>query len=408
MYAASAQKPTHVENNGLLPQTTFAQANFPHLSASRSTSPNLAMAASSMAAAQAARSYMSPEALDPQLMAENSHQFMTGGAHEPVSEDQSLQQQLEEVNGSMTASLFGQSNDQHGQWIMDSTLYNDSAVAQSMQGGSPAASSYAPMAMTGPLTTEFTTEYGNGARASKPKVRGKFDNSRRQEVQEVRKVGACIRCRMLKKTCSLGSPCDQCGSIEAARLWKTPCIRTRVATLLDMYALGLHSILARQDSNSQKNLVKFSTAPYHIDATHYPETGMYVTLKAIKGQRTQVDGNIDPGLSGDFSTTTIRMLDDDNDDVPLKIEGYTKRMLSTFIEKEQSHVTRVTLTTALALTTSNTVEASGLLTRAMDLWACVHILVDGGAWNFYERPDIETQLAGHGSLIDRTQQGCHH
>ena len=32
------------------------------------------------------------------------------------------------------------------------------------------------------------------------KVRGKFTNSRRQEVQEIRKKGACIRCRMLRKT----------------------------------------------------------------------------------------------------------------------------------------------------------------------------------------------------------------
>ncbi|KAL8818427.1 MAG: hypothetical protein Q9223_002932 [Gallowayella weberi] len=34
------------------------------------------------------------------------------------------------------------------------------------------------------------------------KVRGKFTDSRRQEVQEIRKKGACIRCRMLRKTLS--------------------------------------------------------------------------------------------------------------------------------------------------------------------------------------------------------------
>lgn len=35
------------------------------------------------------------------------------------------------------------------------------------------------------------------------KVRGKFTDSRRQEVQEIRKKGACIRCRMLRKTVSV-------------------------------------------------------------------------------------------------------------------------------------------------------------------------------------------------------------
>ena len=34
------------------------------------------------------------------------------------------------------------------------------------------------------------------------KARGKFSDSRRKEVQEVRKRGACIRCRMLRKTVS--------------------------------------------------------------------------------------------------------------------------------------------------------------------------------------------------------------
>ena len=40
----------------------------------------------------------------------------------------------------------------------------------------------------------------SSARHSRSKVRGKFTDSRRKEVQEVRKKGACIRCRMLRKT----------------------------------------------------------------------------------------------------------------------------------------------------------------------------------------------------------------
>jgi len=38
---------------------------------------------------------------------------------------------------------------------------------------------------------------------SKTKVRGRFSASRRKEVQEVRKQGACVRCRMLKKPVSI-------------------------------------------------------------------------------------------------------------------------------------------------------------------------------------------------------------
>lgn len=391
----ATQKSNRGDSEGLIPP-----ANFSHMSNnSRSASPSLAMAASSMAAAQAAARFI-PDMVDPQLLADDPRQLLADASHRNISEDRSLEQDFSEANGAIADNFFGQAHDQHGQWILDGNLYPDPNVAHSMPSASPTTSSYNRIAINGPLTTEFSTEYGNGQKANKPKVRGKFDNSRRQEVQEVRKIGACIRCRMLKKTCSVGTPCTQCKAIEAARLWKTPCIRTRLDTILDMYALGLHSILARHDSNSQKNQVKFSPGPYHIDASHYPQTGIYSTFKAIQGQRVQVDGNIDPGLSGDFSTATVRMLDDDNDDLPLKLEAYAKRMLSTFIEKETSRIAKVALNTALQLSLSNTTEASGLLTRALDLWASVHILVDGGGWNFSERTDLDHQPAGHGPLID--------
>lgn len=45
----------------------------------------------------------------------------------------------------------------------------------------------------------FVNEFGNSTKPTKPKVRGRFSATRRREVQEVRKRGACIRCRMLKK-----------------------------------------------------------------------------------------------------------------------------------------------------------------------------------------------------------------
>lgn len=55
--------------------------------------------------------------------------------------------------------------------------------------------------------THFTTDFSVSQRTGKPKVRGRFSDSRRKEVQEVRKRGACIRCRMLKKPVWEHSPC---------------------------------------------------------------------------------------------------------------------------------------------------------------------------------------------------------
>ncbi len=73
------------------------------------------------------------------------------------------------------------------------------------------------------------------------KVRGNFDQSRRQEVAKIRKSGACIRCRMLKKSCSGETPCTTCKNIESARIWKGQCLRTRVADAFTLWSNGLYT-----------------------------------------------------------------------------------------------------------------------------------------------------------------------
>ncbi|KAI4235839.1 MAG: hypothetical protein LQ349_002904 [Xanthoria aureola] len=76
------------------------------------------------------------------------------------------------------------------------------------------------------------------------KVRGKFTDSRRQEVQEIRKRGACIRCRMLRKTCSGESPCKTCASVVSARVWKLDCMRTSIYKEVEIFRTGFFRKLA--------------------------------------------------------------------------------------------------------------------------------------------------------------------
>lgn len=87
-------------------------------------------------------------------------------------------------------------------------------------------------------------------RPAKSKVRNKFTDTRRQEVKENRKRGACLRCRMLKKPCSEGNPCTTCKSVESARLWKGSCIRTRVADEFTLWSTGLFHARAVVDISS--------------------------------------------------------------------------------------------------------------------------------------------------------------
>lgn len=62
----------------------------------------------------------------------------------------------------------------------------------------------------------YTSEFSASTKQMRPKARGRFTALRRKEVQEVRKLGACIRCRMLKK--SVGNEFDICGEMMDSRV----------------------------------------------------------------------------------------------------------------------------------------------------------------------------------------------
>jgi hypothetical protein len=83
------------------------------------------------------------------------------------------------------------------QLLFDSLQEHDPSLTAATQ---RAASFPRPIAMNPNTQAKgFVNEFGNSTKPAKPKVRGRFSAERRREVQEVRKRGACIRCRMLKK-----------------------------------------------------------------------------------------------------------------------------------------------------------------------------------------------------------------
>ena len=85
----------------------------------------------------------------------------------------------------------------HEQLLFDSLQEHDPTLTAATQ---RAATFPRPIAMNPNSQAKgFVNEFGNSTKPTKPKVRGRFSAARRREVQEVRKRGACIRCRMLKK-----------------------------------------------------------------------------------------------------------------------------------------------------------------------------------------------------------------
>ncbi|KAI9819903.1 MAG: hypothetical protein M1827_006473 [Pycnora praestabilis] len=242
---------------------------------------------------------------------------------------------------------------------------------------------------------EFSAEFSNSPKPSRPKVRGRFSASRRKEVQEVRKRGACIRCRMLKKPCSGASPCSTCISVESARLWKQPCIRTRIADELELYSAGLYGVLAFHDINQAKNRVHFQSFQGRIEVTHYLDSCTFITFSALEGRKPGRDiGRArDYDLGDSLQDEDLRLLDYEVDDLPAKLEQYMKKMAPTFHEREPSNFMKPTLKLAAELSVQ---KKDMLLTRVLELWTATHILVDlEMRWKTFSNPTLppSTSLA---------------
>ncbi|KAK5140989.1 hypothetical protein LTR04_002774, partial [Oleoguttula sp. CCFEE 6159] len=189
--------------------------------------------------------------------------------------------------------------------------------------------------------TQFA-DYSMGNKVSKPKVRGRFSDSRRKEVQGVRKMGACIRCRMLKKPLQ-----------------------------------GLYAVLAFHETSAAKNQGRFSVVPGRIEATHYLNTSTFSTFTALRGRRAlEGPAGIDPTILRGLNDYTeeyevLELIDQDTDDVPGKLEKYMRTLAPNFIDNEPSNFVRPTLSLARRLMVE---YKDGLLHKVTELWIATHIL----------------------------------
>ncbi|KAF1840706.1 uncharacterized protein K460DRAFT_346889 [Cucurbitaria berberidis CBS 394.84] len=249
-----------------------------------------------------------------------------------------------------------------------------------------------PIAMNPNTQAHFTTDFSMDQKPSKPKVRGRFSDSRRKEVQEVRKRGACIRCRMLKKPCSGENPCNTCQNVESARLWKQPCIRTRIAEEFSLYSAGLHSVLSYHATNQAKGQIRLGQTTGRIEATHYPDSNTFATFTPLKCQQAHAaqSADIDPAIFTTVASPYLELIDGD-DDIGGKLDLYIKKMGPHFINAEGSAFMKTTLDTASSMTSSN---QDGLLSKALELWNLTRILTSSNLdWHLFSNPSLAPTMA---------------
>ncbi|KAK4152792.1 hypothetical protein C8A00DRAFT_15947 [Chaetomidium leptoderma] len=233
---------------------------------------------------------------------------------------------------------------------------------------------------TGPLGKGvFRLDGGpNGAKSRHSRAR--FNATRRKEVQEVRKIGACIRCRVLRKTCSQGSPCDTCRKVLSPRVWRSGCVRTKFSEQLDLYSAGVQIVLAQARVNSLKQAMTLGSHGVLVEACHFPDCAPRLQLQVLQRDPDRdAEGKlVDASIVDDRpSSYPIVMLDNDNQDVPAAVETYMREILPDMIRREPSHFMQATLQTAVDVAGKTNDE---LLKKSLELWGLVEILDRERQW----------------------------
>ncbi|KAI8941394.1 hypothetical protein NX059_002617 [Plenodomus lindquistii] len=288
----------------------------------------------------------------------------------------------------------------HGQWASLQPSSLDPMLQEQgkdliITHGDPATKNMAhprPIAMNPNAQTHFTTDFSMNQKPAKAKVRGRFSDSRRKEVQEVRKRGACIRCRMLKKPCSGDNPCNTCQNVESARLWKQPCIRTRIAEEFSLYSAGLHTVLAYHATNQAKGQVRLDQTPGRIEATHFLDSATFVTFTPLKCQHPHSAQNtdIDPAILAALASPDLEIIDSD-DDISGKVDLYMKKMGPYFHGTEDSPFME---TTARIASNISCADPDGLLAKVLELWNLTRLLTSRSlGWHLFSNPSLAPTMA---------------
>ncbi|KAF2717555.1 hypothetical protein K431DRAFT_152335 [Polychaeton citri CBS 116435] len=183
--------------------------------------------------------------------------------------------------------------------------------------------------------------------------RGRFAEDRRKEVHEVRKRGACIRCRMLKKPCSEGTPCTTCKNVESARLWKSSCLRSRVAEEFTLWSLGLFHHKARQEVPAAVHRLQGNVMPGRLEILLIQNSDRCMSFLARRycgAPATRVSRSIDPGLGtdGNVSPHDILLIDEGEGMVE-KLETYIGALRQDFAKQEMDPFLSNTLSYAIKI-----------------------------------------------------------
>ena len=203
-------------------------------------------------------------------------------------------------------------------------------------------------------------------KAAKQKGRAHFNDTRRKEVQEIRKRGACLRCRMLKKPCSGETPCSTCRTVESARLWKGKCLRTRVADEFGLWATSLFYTRAQIEIPAAIHGLEQQALPGRIEARFFIGSPISVSFPVRAYTAAGVDPDLHNRLRDDSDGPQKVLLLDEGDSVTDKLEVYVARTIEALIREDRSDFRKATMLKAVALIEAEEADLTAKMNESSD------------------------------------------
>ena len=226
---------------------------------------------------------------------------------------------------------------------------------------------------------QLSEDAGALPQAPKPRVRGRFEPERRKEVRELRKLGACMRCRMLKKTCSPETPCQTCVAVESPRLWKLTCVRTKLDEEFPLYFTMPFQVLAHQSLEPLKKRATFQPFAGRLEAYHFPDEKILFKGRQIKISAPPITAD-DPDQV--FAAGEVIIVADlETENVVPKADRYLQATYTKVIDQELSHTMQPTLQIAQIIQERQQRSVSdekrdGLIPEIIELWVATSMITD--------------------------------
>jgi len=191
-------------------------------------------------------------------------------------------------------------------------------------------------------------------------------------------MGACSRCRILRKTCDKGSPCSACEKVISPRVWNAGCIRDKLSDHVQLYSAGVQIVVSQKRCQELRDQLNPTNKGAVVEISQFPELGSGIVAPILEYSVGPV-----PGPAG--TSRQIVMIDVDKDDLPQKLEEYMREVLTMLVQHERSTFARVLLETAIQ---ERAKTDDKLLELALELWGLVEIIDRENEWQISEKPQV--------------------